>query len=209
MTRILLVRHGETEWNATGRVQGWTDSLLSDRGRAQAGRLAGRLTPTPLAAVYASDLVRARDTARALAAPHDLLVRDHPGLRERCYGAWEGLTLRELETRYPQEWDRYHRERALDVVVPGGETWEEVAARVVPALHKIISDHPGPNETVAVVGHGGSLRTVVLDALAAPLAVLLRLRLDNASLTRLDYQGVEQGRVVFLNDTSHLDEASG
>ena len=133
MTRILLVRHGETEWNAAGRVQGWTDSPLSDRGRAQAARLAARLAAFPLAAVYASDLSRARDTARALAAPHGLPVLDDPGLRERCYGDWEGLTLSELEARYPDAWDRYHRQRALDVLIPGGETWEEVAARVVPS----------------------------------------------------------------------------
>ena len=205
MTRILLVRHGETEWNALGRVQGWTDSQLNDRGRAQAARLAARLAATPLSAVYASDLSRARDTGRAFAAPRGLPVLDDPGLRERCYGDWEGLTLGELAQRYPQDWDRYHRQRALDVSIPGGETWEEVAARVVAVLRRILADHPGPDETVALVGHGGSLRPAILDALGAPLPVLMRLRLDNASLSRLDYGGSEGGRVVFLNDTSHLE----
>ena len=159
----------------------------------------------PLAAVYASDLSRAQDTARALASPHGLPVLTDPGLRERCYGDWEGLTLTELSARYPEAWDRYHRQRALDVPIPGGETWEEVAARIVPLLHQVIADHPGLDETVAIVGHGGSLRPAILDALAAPLPVLLRLRLDNASLSRLDYLGEGQGRVVFLNDTSHLE----
>ena len=107
--------------------------------------------------------------------------------------------------------DAGRRQRSLDVRVPGGETWAEVAARVVPCLHRILGDHPDPDETVALVGHGGSLRAAVLDALAAPLSVLLHMRLDNASLTRLDYQqdarGGWLGRVVFLNDTSHLEGA--
>lgn len=205
MTRILLVRHGETEWNAAGRVQGWTDSRLNARGGVQAARLAERLAHTPLAAIYASDLSRAQDTAQALAAPHGLPIFPHPDLRERCYGEWEGLTLQELEARYPEFWGRYHHQRDLNVPIPGGETWEEVCARLVPVLHRIIADHSGAEETVAIVGHGGSLRAAVLDALAAPLPVLLRLRLDNASLTRLDYPSPSQGRLVFLNDTSHLD----
>jgi len=205
VTRILIVRHGETEWNAAGRVQGWTDSCLSDRGRAQAARLAARLAATSLAAVYASDLSRARDTALALAGEWNLPVITQPGLRERCYGDWEGLTPRELETRYPDGWHRYHVQRDLNARVPGGENWEEVFARFLPVLHQIIADHPGPEETVALVGHGGSLRAGILDALNAPLATLLRLRLDNASLSRLDYRGADQGCVVFLNDTSHLE----
>ncbi len=207
LTRILLVRHGETEWNAAGRVQGGTDTPLSDIGRAQAGRLAARLARTPLAAVYASDLSRARETAETLAVPHGLPVVTDARLRERGYGAWEGLALTEIAARYPDEWDQYHGRRLLDAPVPGGETWDQVIARFLPALRQIVRDHPGPDETVLLVGHGGSLRAAILDALDAPLPVLTRLRLDNASLSRLDYGGSDSGRVVFLNDTAHLEGA--
>lgn len=203
MTRILLVRHGETEWNAAGRVQGWTDSRLSDRGRAQADRLAQRLAPSPLAAVYASDLSRAQETAQIIAQPQSLPVMTDARLRERGYGAWEGLTLSELETQFPEAWHRYHHQRALDVPIPGGETWEQVSERILPALHDLLAQTA--HETIVFVGHGGSLRALILDALAAPLTTLLRLRLDNASLTRLDYPTERAGQVIFLNDTSHLE----
>jgi broad specificity phosphatase PhoE len=208
LTRILLVRHGETAWNAEGRVQGRTDTPLSDKGRAQAASLAERLKSVTLAAVYSSDLSRARETAETLAAPHGSLpVLPDARLRERGYGDWEGLTLTEIAARYPKEWDQYHYQRLLDAPVPDGEAWEQVIARFLPALRQIVQDHSGPDETVLLVGHGGSLRAAILDALAAPLPVLVRLRLDNASLSRLDYTKSNYGRVIFLNDTSHLEGA--
>ena len=207
MTHVLLIRHGETEWNAAGRVQGHSESPLSERGRTQAAALAARLALAPLHAIYASDLGRALDTAAPIAAAHGLPVHSLVNLRERHYGDWEGLTLTDLETDYPADWHRYHKLREFDFPVPGAETWPEVKARVVSTLHEILTNHTGREETVALVGHGGSLRMAVLDALQAPLATLLRVRLDNASLSRLDYPTLEDGRVIFLNDTSHWPEA--
>ena len=204
MTRILLARHGETEWNAVRRVQGWTDIPLSERGLAQAEALADRLSLIPLAAVYSSDLSRAAQTAAPAAARQGLEVQAAPKLREKGFGDWEGLTQAELERDYPDLWRRYHVARDLDALVPGGETWPQVQDRVAAALRRILAAHPGPEETVLLVGHGGSGRVVILDALQAPLPTLLRLHLDNASLSRLDFRGAGDSRVVFLNDTSHL-----
>jgi broad specificity phosphatase PhoE len=205
MTRILLARHGETEWNAERRVQGWQESPLNARGMAQAQALSERLSRTPLAAVYASDLSRAAETARLIAAPHDLPVVLDAALRERGYGVWEGLTEAELERDYAESWHRFQYLRRWDEPVPQGETWEEIQWRFLPVLHRIVTDHPGQDETVLIVGHGGSLRLAILDALAAPLLMALRLRLDNASLSRLDYSGPNEGRVIFLNDTGHCE----
>ncbi len=204
MTRILLARHGETEWNKIGRVQGWTDIGLSAAGEAQAARLAERLRGTKLAGVYSSELSRARQTAAPIAAQHDTAVQTLPGLREKGYGKWEGLTREDLERDWAALWHQYHTLRVLEAVVPEGETWPEVCLRTVEALQTILAAHPGADETVLLVGHGGSARALVLEALQAPLPTLLRLHLDNASLSRLDFAALNDSRVVFLNDTSHL-----
>lgn len=205
VTRILLARHGETDWNAIRRVQGWTDIPLNLTGQAQAASLADRLAHTPLAAVYASDLSRAAQTAAPTAARHGLDVQPLPGLREKGFGDWEGLTQTELERDYPDLWRRYHVHRDLEALVPGGESWPEVQARIAAALQRVLTLHPGVDETVLLVGHGGSARVLILEALQAPLPTLLRLHLDNASLSRLDFKTVGDSRVVFLNDTSHLE----
>lgn len=205
MTRILLARHGETEWNAIRRVQGWTDIPLSEKGQTQAEALARRLSRTPLAAVYSSDLSRAAQTAAPVAARQGLTVQTVPDLREKGFGEWEGLTQTDLERDYPDLWHRYHVARDLEALVPGGETWPQVQARLSGVLRRILAAHPGPEETVLLVGHGGSGRAVILEALQAPLPTLLRLHLDNASLSRLDFPSTGDSRVVFLNDASHLE----
>ena len=205
MTHILLARHGETEWNAIRRVQGWTDIPLSEKGLAQAEALAERLSRVPLAAVYSSDLARAAQTAAPTAARLGLTVQTVPELREKGFGEWEGLTQADLERDYAELWHRYHVLRDLDALVPGGETWPQVQERLFAALGHILAAHPGPDEAVLLVGHGGSGRMVILEALQAPLPTLLRLHLDNASLSRLDFRGSGDSRVVLLNDTSHLE----
>ena len=205
MTRILLARHGETEWNAIRRVQGWTDIPLSVTGEAQAEALGQRLARFPLTAVYSSDLGRAVETARPAADRQGLSVQTLLELREKFYGDWEGLTQTDLERDYAELWRRYHVERDFEALVPNGETWPEVHARLSTALRQILAAHPGPDETVLLVGHGGSGRVLILEALQAPLPTLLCLHLDNASLSRLNFHGSGDTRVVLLNDTSHLE----
>ena len=209
MTQIYLARHGETQWNAIRRVQGWTDIPLSTRGVAQAKALGDRLGSMPLTAVYSSDLGRAMETARPAADRHGLVVTPLKELREKRFGDWEGLTQTELERDYAELWHRYHTERDLNAVVPNGETWPQVLSRMAGALVAILRDHPGPEDAVLVVGHGGSGRVFILEALQAALPTLLRLHLDNASLSRLDFHGKAESRVVLLNDTSHLSHLSG
>jgi len=208
MTQIYLARHGETEWNAIRRVQGWTDIPLSTFGAAQAEALGGRLERVPLTAIYSSDLGRAMETARPTAERHGLIVTPLQALREKRFGDWEGLTQTQLERDYTELWYRYHTERDLDTVVPNGETWPQVMSRMTGALVGILRDHPGPDDAVLVVGHGGSGRVIILQALQAVLPTLLRLHLDNASLSRMDFHGKADSRVVLLNDTSHLSHLS-
>lgn len=152
MTDLYLVRHGETEWNRQRRIQGLTDIPLNATGREQA-RLTGMLlTRRPISRVVASPLGRARETAEIITAELGL---DAPELREafveRNYGAAEGLSFHEIDVRYPPGVD-----------VPGRESREEVAARVIPALQSLAAEHAG--EAIVVVSHGGAIRAALMTA---------------------------------------------
>lgn len=148
MAQILLARHGETDWNLGGRVQGHTDIPLNATGIAQAQYLADELAGEPLVAVYSSDLGRARETAAAVAARHSLAVSIDPDLREKNFGSWEGLTDTEIRERFP------HAKRGA---WGDGETTEAVAERVVAAVARAAS----PSGPVLVVSHGGPLRALL------------------------------------------------
>lgn len=145
MTTLLLARHGETDWNRELRIQGSSDIALNELGRDQARALAGELAAVELDAIYTSDLVRARETAEAVAAAHGLDVRVDPRLRERSFGSWEGLTREDI-AEFP-EGSRHD-----------GESDDEVRARVLAAIEDIAAEHPG--RQVLVVSHGGALNTL-------------------------------------------------
>lgn len=204
MTHLLLVRHGETDWNAENRIQGWSNSQLSERGQMQAARLAARLQNVAIDAIYSSNSTRALDTAAPIAASHALEILPRPDLRELGYGEWEGLTGEEIRRDFPDAWQRWHVERRLSDKISGGESWEEVEARMTCALSAILAAHP--EQTVAVVGHGGSLRLLILRALDLPLSALRRFHLDNASISRLQFSPDAPGRLLSVNDTGHLGE---
>ncbi len=180
MTEILFVRHGETDWNVERRVQGHTDRPLTANGEAQARALAAELRDERLDAVYASDLVRARETARAVAAEHGLEVEELPELREKHFGTWEGLLDTEIRERFPD---------ASTGPWGDSETSEEVSERILAALHEIARRHP--EGRVLVVSHGGPLRAVLrhLEARAdghVPNCHVLRVSAQNGSLRALD-----------------------
>lgn len=150
-TTILLVRHGETDWNLERRVQGHSDTPLNETGRRQAIELATALADERVDAVYSSDLVRAHETARILADRKGLGVTVIPELREKDFGTWEGFTDQEILRRFPEarvgQWG-------------DGETHEDMAGRVIESLQRIAQSHPGGR--VLVVAHGGPLRAVRL-----------------------------------------------
>lgn len=150
---LLLVRHGETDWNREHRVQGHSDVPLNATGRAQARALAEELADTALVGIYSSDLVRARATAEAVAAARPLEVVLDPGLREKNFGSWEGLTDAEIAHRFPDA----VRGRWGD-----GESTEAVSERALAALDRIRAAHDAGS--VLVVTHGGTLRTILIHA---------------------------------------------
>jgi broad specificity phosphatase PhoE len=154
VTVLLLVRHGETDWNADGRLQGHTDRLLSDFGRLQAQRLAQELKGEQLEAIYSSDLSRARETAEIVGDGLGLPIELDPDLREKDWGNWEGLTAVE-------------RDRVAFV----GESTEAHQERMLGALRRISERHPGDGR-VLVVTHGGSMRRVQTAAMGMALPVV-------------------------------------
>jgi probable phosphoglycerate mutase len=201
---LILVRHGETEWNVAGRIQGHSDSRLTARGAEQGRRAAERLAGLDVVAVYASDLGRARETGEIIAAPHGLSVKTVQELRERCYGAFEGRTAEEIRTDDPGAFERWLGDRQ-GLAPPGGETQQELSERVVGALREIAGAHPG--ETVAVATHGGPIKSAVFAVLEIPIGSWDRAWVSNGSVTVLRGNHGEL-KVACFNDTSHLDLAA-
>ncbi len=205
MTKLLLVRHGQTLWNHIARYQGHSDIDLSDTGRNQAKLLSLRLATVSLQAVYASDLKRALDTARIIAEPHGLAVQALPQLREINFGAWEGLTFQEIEARYPDIANNWHSSPG-SVRIPGGETFQELMERVYSTVQDLVNSND--SGTVAVITHGGAIRSIICALLGIDLNNLFRIRQDNAALNIIDFYD-RYGILNLLNDTHHLEMEPG
>lgn len=200
--RIYLVRHGETEWNALMKFQGQTDVPLSDRGRRQAELIGKRLAGEKFQGFYASDLKRAYETAAIISKHHGLDIKAIPALRELHFGAWEGLTSKEIKESFGDEVKRWW-ENPLSTRIPGGETLGEMVERNMTAIKKIVETHS--RENVLVVSHGGSIRSIVASVLGMDLNKYWRLRLDNACLNIIDFPEWEKGILMLFNDCSHLN----
>ncbi len=200
-TRVLLVRHGATELTAEDRFSGAIGADLSKEGRSQAGQLAERLCHVGITAAYASPLSRAMETARILAAPHGLPVTQHAELREISHGHWEGLTRREVEQRYGDEYTDWETD-PFTFAPEGGESGLSVLARALPVVREIVVAHPG--QTVLVVSHKATIR-ILLCSLLGIDARGYRDRLDQspACLNVLDFKGPVRARLMLFNDISH------
>lgn len=201
-TTLIIVRHAETTWNREKRMQGTTDTTLSDVGQAQAQALARRLASETFTALYSSDLSRARDTARAIARLSRRELTLEPRLRERAFGVFEGLTADEIRARYPAEYACF-ASRDPDYEVPGGESARGFMGRCLGCLAEIAGRHAG--EDIVVVTHG-----LVLDALYRAAhdldhGVQRPVPLINASLNFFSY-GKGSWSLVRWGDVDHLAE---
>jgi alpha-ribazole phosphatase/probable phosphoglycerate mutase len=197
MTRFYIVRHGETAWNADGRIQGHTDVELTQAGIEQARLAAERLGRERIDSVYSSDLKRAAATAEIIAAPHGLKVATTPLLREAFLGEWQGLTMQQAAEEFVEEYAAYVSDSIANRP-PGGERLEDVIARCSEFLSQAAAEHPAGR--VAVAAHGGSARGIIAAAFGLGPEVWRRIRLDNGGLTVLE---IDRGRplLVLLNDT--------
>lgn len=201
-TKLFLVRHGETSWNAGGRFQGHSDIPLTDRGKLQAESLANRLNKKKIDSFYSSDLIRAQETAEILAIPHKLTVHSMKELREINFGQWEGLTSQEIAENYSEissEW----WSNPLTTQIPSGEKLQDVVYRCKEAIAKIIEDQAGNNNVI--VAHGGVIRVIVGSALGLDLNMFWKLRMDNVSLSIIEFHGRDKAILELYNDTCHLN----
>lgn len=203
-TTVIIVRHGETLWNRERRMQGQTDSVLSDLGRAQARALGARMARITFTALYTSDLTRAYDTARHIAEHSGHAIVADARLRERAFGVFEGLTRDEIARRYPQEYALFES-RDPDHVIPGGESARQFMARSLGCLDEIAARHRG--ETAVVVTHGLVLDIVWRRATGAALATPRPLPLLNASLNFFRLNG-SRWELEAWGDVSHLEDGA-
>jgi probable phosphoglycerate mutase len=201
MTRVILVRHGETEWNRVERFRGWADVPLNETGLAQAEatgrRVADEWQPV---AIYSSPLSRALKTAAAIAQHFDLPVQAHQGLIDIHHGQWQGLTPDEVRARWPELLQAWH-DAPHTVRLPDGETLSEVRARGLAVVHEVAERHAG--ETVVLVGHTDINRAILLGVLGLNNLRFWHLRQDTCAINVFE---VEQNdfTLVSLNETYHL-----
>lgn len=192
-TRMILIRHGETDWNIQHRVQGHVDIPLNDNGLQQAKRVAERMRSEVIDALYSSDLQRAKRTAEIIAEYHCLDVQIDPRLRERNYGQLEGLTKEQIDSRFPNYQSRDH-------AIQDQETLEQVRKRAMEALAEIGQQFK--NGTVAVVSHGGWINAVLYVISKGRVGTGIT-HLRNTSISTLIYDG-KNWRIDSIGDASHL-----
>ena len=204
VTRFCLVRHGETDWNAIGRIQGNTDIDLNERGRWQAARAGEALLGVGIAALYSSDLRRAWSTAQIIGQVIGLEAQAIRQFRERHYGFFEGMIYDDARRLHPEAYDRYvQRDPHYDFIT--GESLNAVRERAAGALQGLLSAHPG--ETVAVVVHGGVLDELCRFVAEVPLEKKHEFGIPNAGLNWLRHD--DQGwRIESWADTRHLEPES-
>jgi broad specificity phosphatase PhoE len=198
--RIIIVRHGQTQWNHDKRALGHTDIELNDEGKRQAQELALALKGETLAAIYSSPLRRALATAQAIASFHGLEVRVDRAFIEMDAGEMDGLTYEEMRDRYGEflvEWMK----GACSLNLPGGECLDDVQRRAWPAIERTSREHPRDN--VVMVSHHFAILCIVCKALGLDLSQFRRLRLNLASISILEF-GERGITLVRFNDDCHL-----
>ncbi|RYX92795.1 MAG: histidine phosphatase family protein [Comamonadaceae bacterium] len=200
-TRIIAIRHGETAWNNDTRIQGHTDIPLNDTGHWQAARLAQALSAEPIAAIYASDLSRAWETASYVGRALGVEVVADPGLRERGFGTFEGRTFADIEKETPEQAQRW-RKRDPEFAPEGGESLITLRERVVVTAARLAAKHPG--ELIALVGHGGVMDVLYRAATRLDIQAARTWALGNAAINRLLWTP-EGFSLVGWADAQHLE----
>lgn len=200
MTRIILVRHGETTWNVEGRYQGQEDTPLSQRGLQQGQLLAEGLRNLPIDLCISSPLQRSYQTCKFCADLHKLPVATDERLLEINHGTWEGVLAKDIEAQYPQEFHQWHTQPHL-AQMPGGENLEDVRRRVRAAFDDYAAAYP--NQTILVAAHDAVNKAIICDLLELSMEHFWQIKQDNTCINVLEYQdGI--WRIVLLNSTAHM-----
>lgn len=198
--KIYLIRHGQTDWNVAGKIQGRTDIPLNDTGRRQAQCLARGMEKRLVVQVFTSTLKRAEETARVIAQSQQIDVEPIPDLQEIGFGCWEGLTLKEIQQQYPKEYERWCI-NPVTVAPPGGELQAEIRQRCCRVMERIQKQAKGD---FAIVSHGAMLAYIV-EYLMREHPLEEEIIVENASITTIQYQELTQDFLLLQsNDTAHL-----
>lgn len=195
-TVLYLIRHAEPEPAYHSMYYGQLDVPLSERGHQQTEAVADRLSSVPFGAIYSSDLTRAGILADALAEPRDLPVRRLEVFRERSLGILQGLTAEEMKHRHPEEFEKWFVDRAF-YRVDGGENFEDLQNRVMPAVETLVESFTG--QRLAVATHAGPIRVVLARLLGMPLDRSLNFTLDYAGITVVEFPPQGAPRVKLVN----------
>ena len=201
MTEIIIIRHGETEWNQTGRFQGHSDVPLSETGRAQAEALGQNLALDYVDAIYASDLIRAMETAAPLAARFGLTVTPDPLLRELNFGAWEGRSFSDVNAENPNAMKQFYNDPEC-ADIPDSEPFPDFQKRVAGRVREIAELHRG--KRIVIVSHGASIRILLADILAMPIRSIWHISQLNTAVNKIRFEDDGFAIVTLMNDTSHL-----
>lgn len=201
-THVVLIRHGETEWNRDGRIQGYhADSPLTEAGQAQARAVAACLAGEALDSLYSSDLGRTRQTVAPLAEATALPVGFDPAYRERSYGSFEGRTYADIEREFPAHYEKF-RSRDPDHAVPEGESPRQFHERISAALSALAERAAG--KRIAVVTHGGVLSVMYRYVEGIALDAPRKYTLANASINRFTY-AAGRWTLEAWGDVRHLE----
>lgn len=200
MTELILIRHGETDWNRELRFQGQVDVPLNAMGLEQARRLATRMAGEPVHQLYQSDLLRTRQTAEPLARQLALAGLDEPGLREQSFGRVDGMRVDDIKADYPDAWAGWLAFNE-DYAMPEGETTRQFHARVMDSVRRLVAAHP--RQTLLVVTHGGVLDMVWRTARALGLNGPRQSEIPNAGFNRVRFNG-DAIDILDWADTRHL-----
>ncbi len=203
-TRIIAVRHGETAWNVDTRIQGQLDIGLNEMGRWQAHRLALALAGEPVTAIYASDLLRAWDTALSVSNAVGRDVQTEEGLRERGFGVFEGKTFAQIAELWPQE-SQLWRKREPAFAPEGGESLINFRERIVGVVNRLATGHAG--EQIVLVAHGGVMDVLYRAATRQEIQAPRTWDLGNATINRLLWTP-EGLSIVGWADNHHLDDTT-
>ena len=202
MVKIILVRHGETDWNLARRIQGGnSNTQLNQRGRRQVESLALRLKQEKIQAIYSSPLQRAQDTARAIARYHQLAVEIEPSLREIEVGELEGMPIANVGKHLSELLVKHQQDGELPRL-PGGESLAELQQRVWGTIQRLVNKHS--DGVLVVVGHYFSVLAAICSVINLPLFHIDRLRLSPSSISIVTFDE-EATRLILFNDTCHLD----
>ena len=192
--RLILVRHGQTEWNRLRRIQGISNQGLNETGLKQAEALAEALKDKNVAAIYASPTRRTRETAAPMAEALGIEPVLDGRLEERGFGVWEGMDFDDIQERFPDEFTAWKTD-PIHYAPEGGENIRELSDRVGEVLAEVRERHPG--KAALVVTHVGVIRTALCEALGTPLAEYRRFHVATGSVARVDY-GKRQANLMYL-----------